>query len=51
MAITALYVVAKRQMAFGHKDKEREKRKRILKMCVCPETIAQKVRREKKSNP
>lgn len=34
MAKTALHVIAKRPGTFGLKDKEREKRKRILKMCV-----------------
>lgn len=34
MAKSALHVIAKRPSAFGLKDKEREKRKRILKMCV-----------------
>lgn len=34
MAKTALHVIGKRPGAFGLKDKEREKRKRILKMCV-----------------
>lgn len=34
MAKSALHVIAKRPGSFGLKDKEREKRKRILKMCV-----------------
>jgi len=34
MAKTPLHVIAKRPNTFGMKDKEREKRKRILKMCV-----------------
>merc|ERR1719471_1558533 len=34
MAKTPLHIIAKRQNTFGMKDKEREKRKRILKMCV-----------------
>jgi len=34
MAKSALHVIAKRPSAFGLKDKEREKRKKILKMCV-----------------
>lgn len=34
MAKTALHVIAKGPGAFGLKDKEREKRKKILKMCV-----------------
>lgn len=34
MAKTALHVIAKGPGAFGMKDKEREKRKKILKMCV-----------------
>jgi len=34
MAKTALHVIAKAPGAFGFKDKEREKRKKILKMCV-----------------